>query len=205
MQLQLKGELLSKNTAMTAKILLKPLSKKANFSLTVLVEQTAEGKYQARSLGFPDCQAEGNTREDAVTNLSQIASDRLQKVEIFSLELLPEKSHIPELTVLVEQKTEGKYQATVLGLSECQAEGNTREEVLTNISSIAGTRLEKAELISLEIKPPKPEHPWMKFAGMFKDDPQFDEMLEDIQALRRERDAEMEEYYRQLDAEEAIK
>ena len=45
----------------------------------------------------------------------------------------------------------------------------------------------------------------MKFAGMFKDDPQFDEMLEDIQQLRRDRDAEMAEYYRKMDAEEAVK
>jgi hypothetical protein len=42
----------------------------------------------------------------------------------------------------------------------------------------------------------------MKFAGMFKDDPYFDEMLKDIEDYRRERDAETEEYYRQLDGEE---
>ncbi|MCU0545682.1 MAG: hypothetical protein MUE44_26530 [Oscillatoriaceae cyanobacterium Prado104] len=40
----------------------------------------------------------------------------------------------------------------------------------------------------------------MKFAGMFKDDPQFDEMLEFIEEERRQLDAEMEEYYRKLDA-----
>ncbi|WP_202895557.1 hypothetical protein [Iningainema tapete] len=48
----------------------------------------------------------------------------------------------------------------------------------------------------------KSEHPWMKFAGKYKDDPQFDDMLADIEVYRRERDAEMAEYYRQLDAEE---
>ena len=108
------------------------------------------------------------------------------------------------LTVLLEE-TEGKYQAILLGLPDCKAEGNTREEAITNISIILGDRLEKAELIYLEIKPPKPDNPWMKLAGKYKDDPQFDDMLEDIQALRRERDAEMEEYYRKLDAEEAAK
>ncbi len=35
--------------------------------------------------------------------------------------------------------------------------------------------------------------------------PDFDEVLADIEALRRERDAEMEAYYRQLDAEEQVK
>ena len=41
----------------------------------------------------------------------------------------------------------------------------------------------------------------MKFAGMFKDDPQFDEMMEYIEQERREDYQRMEEYYRQLDAE----
>ena len=191
-------------TLMTTQILLKPSAKLADFSLTVLIEET-EGMYQAIVLGLPDCKAEGNTREEAITKISSILGDRLEKAELISLEIQQPKPDVPGLTVLMEQETEGKYQALVLGLPDCKAQGNTREEALANISSILGDRLDKAELISLEIKPPKPEHPWMKFAGMFKDDPQFDDMLEDIQALRRERDAEMEEYYRKLDAEEAVK
>ncbi|MEH2414387.1 hypothetical protein [Nostoc sp.] len=38
--------------------------------------------------------------------------------------------------------------------------------------------------MTLEIEPPQTEHPWMKFAGMFKDDPQFEEMLAYIEAER---------------------
>ncbi|WP_235526441.1 hypothetical protein [Nostoc piscinale] len=45
----------------------------------------------------------------------------------------------------------------------------------------------------------------MKFAGKYKDDPQFDDMLADIAEYRRELDAEMAEYYRQLDSEEEVK
>lgn len=33
--------------------------------------------------------------------------------------------------------------------------------------------------------------PWIKFAGMFKDDPLFDEFLEDMAAYRRELDPEV--------------
>lgn len=51
-------------------------------------------------------------------------------------------------------------------------------------------------------KTPSSENPWIKIAGKYKDDPQFDDMLADIEAYRRERDAQMEEYYRQMDAEE---
>jgi len=64
--------------------------------------------------------------------------------------------------------------------------------------------LDKSEKFSLEPDLPKPEHPWMKFAGMFKDDPDFEEVLADIAAYRHELDLEQEEYYRQLDAEEEV-
>ena len=190
---------------MTTKILLKPSDKLTKFSLTAVIEQETDGKYQAILLGLAECHADGNTRDEAIANLNQIVTNRLEKAELIALEIQQQKPDSPALTVLIEQEKEGKYQAVVLGLAECQAEGNSREEVITNISLVVGDRLEKAELISLEIQPPKPEHPWMKFAGKYQDDPYFDEMLEDIQALRRERDAEMEEYYRQLDAEEATK
>ena len=190
---------------MTTKILLKPSDKLTDFSLTAVIEQETEGKYQAIVLGLPECQAEGNTRDEAIANLSQLVANRLEKAELVSLEIQQPKPDRPALTILIEQETEGKYQAMVLGWEECKAEGNSREEVITNISLVVGDRLQKAELISLVIQPPKPEHPWMKFAGMFKDDPQFDEMLEDIQQLRRDRDAEMAEYYRKMDAEEAVK
>ena len=57
--------------------------------------------------------------------------------------------------------------------------------------------MQNTEIVSLEIDLPKLEHPWMKFAGMFKDDPEFEEVLADIAAYRHELDLEQEEYYRQ--------
>ncbi len=107
-------------------------------------------------------------------------------------------------SVLIEEVKLGLYSATVWGLPDCKAVGVTREESLKNVRQLLTAYLEKAEIVSLEIELTKPEHPWMKFAGKYKDDPYFDEMLADIEALRRERDAEMEAYYRQLDAEEQV-
>lgn len=113
----------------------------------------------------------------------------------------------PKLTydVLVENELDGSVKATVLGLPDCKAQGATREEAITKLRQLLTARLEKAEIVSLEIEPPKAEHPWMKFAGKYKDDPQFDRMLADIEAYRRELDAEMEAYYRKLDAEDEVK
>lgn len=118
---------------------------------------------------------------------------------------LPDKSELLtklNYSVIIEEVKPGLYSATVWGLPDCKATGASREEALTNVRDLLITRLEKTEIVSLEIELPKPEHPWMKFAGMFKDDPQFDEVLAFIEADRRALDAEMEAYYRQLDAQE---
>jgi predicted RNase H-like HicB family nuclease len=119
--------------------------------------------------------------------------------------VLTPTDHLSKLTyhVLIEEEQEG-YKATVLGLPNCQTTGKTREAALTNLRNLLGRRLQKAEIVSLEIELSKPDHPWMKFAGKYKDDLQFDEMLDCIQAYRHELDAEMEDYDIQLDAEDAV-
>lgn len=106
--------------------------------------------------------------------------------------------------VLIENKVEGGVEATVLGWQDCQARGSTKAEALERLGKLLTARLQNTEIVSLEIDLPKPEHPWMKFAGMFKDDPDFEDLLADIAAYRQELDREQEDYYRQLDAEEEI-
>jgi predicted RNase H-like HicB family nuclease len=101
--------------------------------------------------------------------------------------------------VLIENKIPGEINATVLGWPDCQAHGSTKEEALERLSKLLTARLQNTEIISLEIELPKLENPWMKFAGMFKDDPDFEEVLADIASYRNKLD---EEYYHQLDAEE---
>ena len=91
---------------------------------------------------------------------------------------------------LVENGQQGTYTATVLGLPDCQGQGASREEALARVRHALITRLAHAELVPLEIESPLPEHPWLKFAGMFKDDPLFGEVMADIEAYRRELDAD---------------
>ena len=46
------------------------------------------------------------------------------------------------------------------------------------------------------------ENPWLKMAGKYENDPYFDQMLEGIAEYRREQDAELDEYYRQMEIAE---
>jgi predicted RNase H-like HicB family nuclease len=111
----------------------------------------------------------------------------------------------PKLTydVLIENQADGTVKATLLSLPECQGFGATKEEALNNLIQLVQAR--KPEIVTLEIEPAKTEHPWMRFAGMFQDDLQFDEVLEYIEEYRRELDAEMEEYYQQIETQENSK
>ena len=108
-------------------------------------------------------------------------------------------------SVIIEQEKEGSYKATVWGLPDCQAVGDTKEAALTSVHQLLTARLEKAEVVSKEIALHVPENPWIKFSGMYKDNPLFNDMVAEVEAYRRELDAEMEEYYRQMDAVEENK
>ncbi|MFB2937473.1 type II toxin-antitoxin system HicB family antitoxin [Aerosakkonemataceae cyanobacterium BLCC-F154] len=112
--------------------------------------------------------------------------------------------NLSELTysVIIEQEKEGNYKATVWGLADCQTTGNTKEAALTNINQLLTARLQNAEIVVQEIALPKSENPWIKFAGMYKDNPLFNDMLSEMEAYRREVDEELEEYYRKMDAED---
>ena len=162
---------------------------------SILVEKETEGSYKATVWGLADCQGIGETKESAIANLRHHLKARLEKAEVVSQEI-----PLSKLTyaVILEEK-EGNYQATVWGLPEIQATGEIKEAVLKSINQLLTARLEKVEVISDQIDlPAKSEHPWMKFAGKYKDDPLFDDMLAEIEAYRRELDAKMEAYERQL-------
>jgi predicted RNase H-like HicB family nuclease len=93
-------------------------------------------------------------------------------------------------SILIETPKSGGYRAIALGLPNCRAKGSTREIALQNIRELLTTRLNQSEIVTLKIDSPHTEHPWTQFAGMFQNDPQFDEMLADIQAYRQEIEAE---------------
>ncbi|MCU0569496.1 MAG: hypothetical protein MUF49_23340 [Oculatellaceae cyanobacterium Prado106] len=95
--------------------------------------------------------------------------------------------------ILVEVRPDGMYQASVLGWAECQAVAATSEAAIVAVKDRVSDRLAKAQIIRVKVEVPSPEHPWLKFAGMFKDEPMFDEVLAAIQQYREELDADLAE------------
>jgi hypothetical protein len=96
--------------------------------------------------------------------------------------------HLP---VLIEPVAGNGFRATGGPPFILSAEGATREEALQKLRQAIARRLETgAEIVSLEI--PESEHPLAPFAGMFKDNPLFDEWQQAMAEYRRQVDEEAE-------------
>ena len=100
-------------------------------------------------------------------------------------------SHPHTYDILLENLDKKGYTARVLAWPDCVVEAPTREAALMQIRAMILERLAKAEIVTLEIQPEEVNHPWLKFAGMWKDDPDFDEFQAEIARYRRELDAEL--------------
>ncbi len=88
-----------------------------------------------------------------------------------------------EIPILVEPIANNGYQARTGEPLALTAEGTTREEAVQKLRELLATRLQNgAELRALRVAD---ANPWVEFAGMFKDDPYFDEWQEAIAETRR--------------------
>lgn len=104
--------------------------------------------------------------------------------------------------VLIEYQEDGLVSAKVLGYSDAKVTADSKEEALKQLQQLLTIGWENKEIVSLEVKKPQKEHPWLKFAGMFKDDPLFDEMLDFIAQERLKENQELEAEYLELHSKE---
>jgi predicted RNase H-like HicB family nuclease len=95
-------------------------------------------------------------------------------------------------SILVEETGNDSFHAIALGLPECRAVATTRQKALAKLRELLAKRLATAEIVEVEIPQPtlQAEHSWNRFAGMFEDEPSFDEVLEEIETNRLEANAD---------------
>lgn len=92
-----------------------------------------------------------------------------------------------QIAVIVERVKGNGYRARSAEPVAVSARGPTRDEALAKLREKIQTRLKKGtELIALEIEPQP--HPLAEFAGMFKDDPYFEDVLKIIAENRKKMD-----------------
>jgi hypothetical protein len=92
--------------------------------------------------------------------------------------------------VLIENKPEGKYTASLIGLPSVKAQGQTEDEALAELRQSLTAQLRQARIVPLDVDLAPSENPWLQTAGLFKDDPLAEELDAVIAEYRRERDAE---------------
>lgn len=81
-----------------------------------------------------------------------------------------------QVPVLVERVKGNGYRARGKDPFAVSAKGATREEALAKLRAKIETRLKNGtEIVGLEVG--QQVHPLAEFAGMFKDDPDFEEVL----------------------------
>jgi predicted RNase H-like HicB family nuclease len=86
--------------------------------------------------------------------------------------------------ILIEQTADGQSSATVLELPNCQVVATTPQEAIRQVRARLTQRLATAEIVSIQIPAPEPQNPWIEFAGIFKDDPDFADIAEALRADR---------------------
>ena len=91
------------------------------------------------------------------------------------------------LSVLIEPVPGHGYRAKGGEPFAVTAEGATRDDALQNLRAlIAGKVSAGAEFVTLDV--PVAEHPWLPFAGMYRDDPLVEEWKLTMAELRCQAD-----------------
>ena len=89
--------------------------------------------------------------------------------------------------ILIEPTKDGQTTATVVELPTFHVTESNRQTALDKIQRLLSERLASAEIVSISIPSDpleKSENPWLKFGGIFKDDPDFDKIVRDMRAER---------------------
>ena len=102
--------------------------------------------------------------------------------------------------IIIKNESDRTVSAALLGWPECKAFGETRSQALQNLHDLVNSQLAEAEIVSVKLTNSRSNNPWIRLAGKYENDPQYDEVLAHIEEYRRELDAETEAYYSQIDA-----
>ncbi|MEG4997046.1 hypothetical protein [Microcoleus sp. B4-D4] len=102
--------------------------------------------------------------------------------------------------IIIKNESDKTVSAALLGWPECKAFGETRSQALQNLHDLVNAQLAEAEIVSVKLTSSRSNNPWVRLAGKYENDPQYDEVLAHIEEYRRELDAETEAYYSQIDA-----
>ena len=90
---------------------------------------------------------------------------------------------------VILRKKDNKYVARIRDWPELVVEEPTRDAALSQMKTQLVEYLSNPpEIVKIDVDPQGQENPWLRFAGMWADDPTWDEFVAEVDAYRQEID-----------------
>ena len=95
--------------------------------------------------------------------------------------------------VLVERTQSGRFRASTANPFTLTSDAETKEKAINSLQELATDRLRAAELVEVDIPTGDEGHPWLPFAGVWQNHPDFDAYVESVEEYRRNVDLRFRE------------
>jgi predicted RNase H-like HicB family nuclease len=94
------------------------------------------------------------------------------------------------------QSQKDNFIASVVGMPNVMVEANTEEEAISKAKSALQAQLATGKFVTIEVNPQEILHQettQMKYAGIFANDPTFDDFTDKLAAIRKESNTTIDE------------
>ncbi|MGB3654353.1 MAG: type II toxin-antitoxin system HicB family antitoxin [Rivularia sp. (in: cyanobacteria)] len=94
------------------------------------------------------------------------------------------------------QSKKDNFIASVVGMPNVMVEANTEEEAISKAKSELQAQLATGKFVTVEVNPQEitdGERNQIKYAGIFANDPTFDDFMDKLAAIRKESNAATDE------------
>lgn len=93
------------------------------------------------------------------------------------------------LTVLVEKTGHGQFRAVTSQPIALSVEADSAANAVSQLKEAMEHKLSGCEVVELNIRSSQRDHPWLKYAGVWKEHPDFETFQEAVTEYRTDVDA----------------
>lgn len=94
--------------------------------------------------------------------------------------------------VFVQSHSKQHFVASVVGMPNLIVEGETEEEAIAKAKTALEAQLASGKFVTIDVNPTEQSQqnaPQMRYAGIFANDPTFDDWMEKLAAIRQQANA----------------
>jgi hypothetical protein len=89
-----------------------------------------------------------------------------------------------DFTLLVKTMPSGQIEASVLEIPSCRVQADSRDSAIESLRFNLAAEIQDAEVVTCQMPIRGAKPPWLKFAGIFENNPDFAEIVDEIQVRR---------------------